>query len=190
LQLEFTLQKASLVSASIRNLNATTEVTPILIQKPFGKGTHTIFWDGAGVNGNIVTPSENDSLIFGLTRFDLPANAIVAESAPVLSNVAVTPNYFDPSTGNFISPDNPVTTIAYAVSSDATVTVQVVRAGANRLVRTMAQTVAAGSGSLQWDGKDDAGIFVDPGDYRLAIKAFDGAGNQSLVRYGFVKVFY
>ncbi len=190
LTIDFNLKKASLVSDSIRYLNATSEVTPIFTQKAFSKGPHRIFWEGSGTNGNIVTPAGNDLFIFGLTRFDLPANAIVAESAPVLSNVAVTPNYFDPSTGNFISPDNPVTTLAFTTSTDSTVTLQVTRAGANRLVRTLAQAVPAGSGSFQWDGRDDAGIFVEPGDYRLAVKAFDPSGNQSLVRYAFVKVFY
>jgi len=43
---------------------------------------------------------------------------------------------------------------------------------------------------MLWDGRDDKGIFVDKGDYRLAIKATDAAGNQSLVRYVLVRVFY
>ena len=58
-------------------------------------------------------------------------------------------------------------------------------------MRSIVQTnVAAGTGTIEWDGRDDKGIFADKGDYRLAIKATDAAGNQSLVRYVLVRVFY
>jgi hypothetical protein len=50
--------------------------------------------------------------------------------------------------------------------------------------------VPAGAGTVEWDGRDGNGVFADKGDYRLALKATDAAGNQSIVRYVLVKVFY
>jgi hypothetical protein len=43
---------------------------------------------------------------------------------------------------------------------------------------------------IEWDGHADNGLFADTGDYHLALKAYDAAGNQSLVRYVVVRVYY
>jgi hypothetical protein len=48
----------------------------------------------------------------------------------------------------------------------------------------------SGPGVIEWDGHADNGLFADTGDYHLALKAYDAAGNQSLVRYVVVRVYY
>jgi PKD repeat protein len=192
LKVDFTTAQASEVTVSIRLFNSVAEVASLFDRKPYGKGTYSVFWDGTDTSGRIVTvPTGESQFIWGMTAFTFPANGIFVEAAPQITNVSANPNYFDPSTGNFISPQKPTTKIGYTVSKQATVTLQVFRSGTNTLMRTIVQpNVAAGAGSIQWDGRDDKGIFVDKGDYRLAIKATDAAGNQSLVRYVLVRVFY
>ncbi len=192
LKVDFTTSKASEVTVSIRLFNSVAEVASLFDRKPYGRGTYSVFWDGTDTTGRIVTvPTGESQLIWGMTAFTFPDNGIFVEVAPQVTDVSANPNYFDPSTGNFISPQNPTTKINYTLSKPASVSLQVFRSGTNTLMRSIVQpNVVAGPGSTLWDGRDDKGIFVDKGDYRLAIKATDAAGNQSLVRYVLVRVFY
>jgi flagellar hook assembly protein FlgD len=126
-----------------------------------------------------------------MTGFTLPNNAVLVEAAPQITNVSADPNFFDPSTGNFLTPENPTTRITFDLSKQATVTLQVFHPVLNRLVHTItAANLPAGTHTLEWDGRNQGGILVDRGDYRLALKATDSSGNQSIVRYVLVRVFY
>lgn len=192
LKVDFTTFKASEVTVSIRLFNSIAEVISLFDRKMYGTGTYSVFWDGTDTTGRIVSvPSGESQFIWGMTAFTFPDNGIFVEAAPQITNVAANPNYFDPATGNFINPQKPTTKISYSLSKQSSVTLQVFRSGSNILMRSIVQpNVAAGNGTIEWDGRDDKGVFADKGDYRLAIKATDAAGNQSLVRYVLVRVFY
>ncbi|HEX7329952.1 MAG TPA: PKD domain-containing protein [Pyrinomonadaceae bacterium] len=191
LKVDFSLSRAAEVSVSIRLFNAVDEVVSLFDRKLFGRGNSTVFWDGTDILGRLVAPPPGETFLWGMTAFTLPNNAIYVEVAPQLTNVSADPNYFDPATGNFISPQNPTTKVSYTLSKQANVTLQVFRAGSNALMRTVTQLNApAGAGTIEWDGKNQSGMFVDKGDYRLALKATDAAGNQSIIRYLMVRVFY
>lgn len=191
LKVDFTLPRASEASVSIRLFNRVDEVVGLFDRRPFGRGTHTAYWDGTDINGKVVAPPPGETFLWGMTAFTLPDNAVFVENAPQITAVSADPNYFDPATGNFITPDKPKTKISYTLTKQASVTLQVFRTGTNALMRTVTQTnVAAGAGTVEWDGRDSNGVFADKGDYRLSVKATDAAGNQSIVRYVLVKVFY
>jgi PKD repeat protein len=194
LQATFTLTRASEVSVSIRGYDTVYEVARLFDRRPFGRGrSYTVVWEGTNAVGQLVDPTlyDDQQFIFGMTAFLLPQNAIYVELAPELTEVAVTPNYYDPATSDFLNPQRPNATIAFKLSKAATVRLQVLRAGTNAVLRTMERTnVAAGASMVTWDGRDDRGIFADKGDYRIALRAIDAAGNQSLVRYALLKVFY
>jgi PKD repeat protein len=191
LKVDFTLSRASEVTVSIRLFNRVDEVVGLFDRRPFGRGTYTAFWDGTDVNGKVVAPPPGETFLWGMTAFTLPNNAVFVEDSPQITAVSADPNYFDPATGNFITPDKPKTKISYTLTKQANVTLQVFRAGTNTLMRNVTQAnAAAGAGAIEWDGRDGNGVFADKGDYRLALKATDAAGNQSIVRYVLVKVFY
>jgi hypothetical protein len=120
--------------------------------------------------------------MFGLIRYTLPSNAIFVEGRPEITAVAAEPNYFDPATANTISGQPPTTTLSFDV--------QVFNTTTNRLVRTISKAVAAGANTLAWDGRTDSGLYADKGDYRLSLRAVDSSGNQSIVHYARVRVFY
>jgi flagellar hook assembly protein FlgD len=191
LKVDFQLNRASEVSVSIRLFFAVDEVVALFDRKVFGRGNSTVFWDGTDINGRIVAPPPGEQFLWGMTAFTLPNNAIFVSVAPQITNVSADPNYFDPATGNFISPQKPTAKISYTLSKQANVTLQIFRTGTNTLMRTVTQINApAGAGTIEWDGKNQSSIFVDKGDYRLALKATDASGNQSIVRYVLVRVFY
>lgn len=191
LKVDFTLERAAEVSVSIRLYDQVDEVASVFNRKPFGRGAFTLFWEGTDAAGVLVAPPPGDQFLWGMTAHTLPTNAIFVEAAPQLSGVTAEPNYFDPATGNFISPQAPTTRISYTLSKQATVSLLVFKSGTNRLVRSITQpNRPAGASAIEWNGRNDGGIFVDKGDYRLALRATDGAGNQSIVRFVLVRVFY
>jgi PKD repeat protein len=191
LDAQFTILRASEISLSIRLFFAVDEVVAVFDRRLFGTGTHAVQWDGADLQGRLVAPPAGEQFMFGLTRFTLPDNAVFVEGRPTLTGIAADPNYFDPGTGDFLSAGPPSATVSFQVSKPATVVLQVFNTTTNRLVRTLSKAVgAAGADTIAWDGRTDDGLFADKGDYRLSLRATDTSGNQSIVHYVRVRVFY
>lgn len=190
LDVDMTLTRAAEVTVSVRVFRLADEVVRLMDRKPLGRGLHRLKWDGSDAFGNFAHPPAGRQFIFGVTAFTLPNNGIFVEGAPRITGFSVDPNYFDPATPDFLTPDAPTATVTFDVSKDSTAVLQVFRVGSNRLMKTINQPVAAGTQILVWNGRNEDNIFVDKGDYRLALKAIDAQGNQSLVRYMRVRVFY
>jgi len=186
-------QGASRILAFIGLFNTDTRFVTLLENVPLGVGTHTIYWDGLDANGQFAVAPPGDSFLFGIFGYTLPNNAIMLQSAPVLSGVSVDPNYYDPSTPNFISPANPTATVSYNLNKQAAVVDLIVTnlATGNVMQRIRQLNVPQGTGhTISWDGHADNGLFADAGDYRLMLRATDTVGSISLTRYALVRVFY
>jgi PKD repeat protein len=191
LKVDFDLSRASQVSVTLREFFSLAQIYSVFDKHLFGRGTHTVYWDGTGADGNYLFPPAGRQFLWAMAAYTLADNAIFVDRNPEVTDLAVSPNYFDPSTGDFISPQNPTTKLTYTLTADATVQVQVYSQKTNQLVRTVWNAPAtAGTQTASWDGRNDAGVFMDTGTYRIAVKAVDANGNSSLVRYGYVKVFY
>ena len=191
LDADFTIPRASEMTLSIRNFSSPyAEVAAVFDRRLYGTGKHRIQWDGADAQGRLLAPPPGSQFMFGLTRYTLPGNAIFVERRPVITGVAADPNYFDPATANTQSGQPPTTMLSFNISKPATAVVQVFNTTTNRLVRTISKAVAVGANTLAWDGRTDSGLYADKGDYRLSLRAVDSSGNQSIVHYARVRVFY
>jgi hypothetical protein len=159
---------------------------------PLGAGTHTIHWDGRAPDGSAAKPPPGDLFLFGIWGFTLPDNAIMIQSAPVLSNVSVDPNYYDPATPSYVTPGRPPAVVSYTLDKQADVELTVTNLTNGRVVRRiLVPNVTAGSHQLQWDGRVDGnGLFADKGDYRLTLRAIDSTGSVSINRFALVRVFF
>jgi flagellar hook assembly protein FlgD len=184
----FTIPAASEMSLSIRLFNRVDEVVSVFDRRLYGTGTHNIQWDGADVQGRLVAPPPGEQFMFGLTRFTLPNNAIFVQGRPEITAVAADPNYFDPAGLQVAGP--PITTLSFNISKPATVVLQVFNTTTNRLLRTVSKVVIEGANSIAWDGRTDSGLYADVADYRLSLRAVDSSGNQSIVHYARVRLFY
>lgn len=185
-------QGASEIQAFIGLFNVDTRFITLLERVPFGVGTHTIRWDGLDANGKPAVPPPGDRFLFGIFGFTLPTNAIFIQSAPVISNVGVDPNYFDPGTPDFLSPAHPTAVVRYDLNKLADVELTVTNLTTGLIVRRIARPGnAAGTGlTIAWDGRADGGLFADKGDYRLTLRAVDSTGSASINRFALVRVFY
>ena len=182
---------ASEVTAFIGQFFFDTRFVTLLEREPLGVGTHTIHWDGTDPQGGIAEPPPGDRFLFGIFGFTLPDNAIMLQSAPVLSNVSVDPNFFDPSTPDFISPDDPTATVVFDIDRVSNVELTVTNLQTGLVLRRITQfSVTPGTQVLEWDGRAENGLFVDKGDYRLTLRAIDSTGSVSINRFALVRVFY
>jgi PKD repeat protein len=186
------IRGASEVQAFIGLFNNGTRFITLLERVPFGVGTHTIHWDGLDADGRFAVPPPGESFLFGIFGFTLPDNAIVVQSAPVLSNVRVTPNYFDPATPTFLGPENPLAVVAFDLDRTALVELTVTNlATGQTLAQVTEAAVPAGPGhTISWDGRAAGGLYADRGDYRLTLRAIDSTGSPSIARFALVRVFY
>ncbi len=189
----FVLNRAAEVTLSIRSFFSTfLEKALVFDRKPYGRGTYVAVWDGTDNLGRVAHPAPPDTqFIFGMTAFTFPTNGIFLEVSPQLSNVTVSPNYFDPYTGDFQSIPKQPSKVQFTLNKTGNVTLQVIPVGSTSPIRTITQVnLSAGVNQIDWDGKADNGVYVKDGDYRLAIRASDAAGSQSLVRYLLTRVYY
>lgn len=194
LEVTFTIpasRGASEVTAFIGLFNVDTRFVTLLERVPFGVGTHTIFWDGTAPSGGIADAPPGDRFLYGAFGFELSDNAIMLQSVPTLSDVSVEPNYFDPATPDFLTPDDPVAALTFTLDKVADVELTVVNLQTGIEVRRITETnVMPGTGlAMEWDGRADNGLFADKGDYRLTLQATDAAG-ASIRRFALVRVFY
>jgi flagellar hook assembly protein FlgD len=98
--------------------------------------------------------------------------AVASSSTPSASPTVFTPN------GDGVSDTLPM---AYTVTEAGTIAATV-KDGAGTSVRSFSQAVSAGSGTLSWDGRTDAGAYAPDGTYTLELRPRDVAGNTGAVR--------
>jgi PKD repeat protein len=187
-----TARGASEILAFVGLFRIDTRFITLLERVPLGFGTHTIHWDGRAPDGSPAVAPPGDAFLFGIFGFTLPDNAIMIQSAPVVSGVKVDPNYFDPSTPSFLTPDAPVAVVTFNLNKAADVELTVTNLDTGAVMRRFfVPGVAAGNGhTIAWDGRAENGLFADKGDYRLTLRAIDSTGNSSINRFALVRVFH
>ena len=147
------------------------------------RNTVSAFWDGTDASGKALKTIGNESYV----RHDglYPDNAIFVENGLQLSDVTAT---LTTSRAPAIS-SAPRTRLRDQLRCRSSRRCRCgVPSGTNALLRTVTKPAGAPSGVIEWMGADN-------GPRRLrglppALKAFDAAGNQSLVRYVVVRVYY
>ncbi|MFC6671375.1 FlgD immunoglobulin-like domain containing protein [Marinobacterium aestuariivivens] len=104
----------------------------------------------------------------------------------------VDPNFFDPATPDFLTPNAPVATVTYDLDKTATVELTVTNLKTGQVLKRITQqAVAAGTGhTIAWNGHAENGLFADAGDYRISLRATDSTSSESITRYALVRVFY
>ncbi len=191
LTIDFTLHRASEVTAFMGRFYTNTRLITFLERVPLGKGTHRLVWNGENADGQLMHPPRGDRFLFGIWGYYLPDNAIYLQSGARVSGVAVSPPIFDPA-GHIDDQGTPLRSITtFDLSKTANVELTVSNAETGQTVaRRFANALPAGTASIEWDGKDDNGVFVAPGRYRLGVAAFDSNGYRSMRVYALQRVYY
>jgi len=131
-------------------------------------GTYVQAWDGKDQNG---VPAPDGSYRFTAEARDTTDAVIgfmeltaLAARQPVISAVSDTPDPFDPTAGQQAN-------ITYTISADAKVTVTVLNGYVPVKTLTAGETQTAGTYTISWDGKNDAGLTGGDAVYTYQIDA-------------------
>jgi len=151
---------ASGVLAFVGLFNTDTRLITLLDRKPFGVGTHTIYWDGLLPDGSFAVPPPGDSFLFGIWGYTLPDNAIYLSSAPTISNFSVQPTLNSPTRDG----SRPFR-ITFDLDQDADLELLIVNLATGSVVFTKRfPGITAGTGqTLAWDGLTSNGFLPDKG---------------------------
>jgi len=191
LTIDFTLSRASEVTAFIGRFNANVRLITFLQREPLGRGTHRLVWNGENSAGQLIHPPPGDQFLFGIFGYYFPNNAIYVRSGAHLSNLSVAPSIFDPS-GHLDdqgTPERSALTFTLNKAANAEVVVSDAVSGA-AVARRFFTGLNAGSNTVYWDGRDDQNRLVAPGRYRLGVAAIDSSGYRSLLLYALQRVYY
>lgn len=191
LVIDFTLARASEVTAFIGRFYTDTRMVTFFQREPLGKGTHRITWNGENGDGQLTHPPAGDYFLFGIFGYYLPDNAVYVRSGAHVSSVAASPSIFNPSehTDDVGTPQRSAVTFALSKTANVELTVADAQTG-KTVARRLITGLPAGNNTVYWDGKDDNGVYVAPGRYRLGVAAIDANGYRSLRVYVLQRVYY
>ena len=189
LRISFTLDRASEVTVFMGKFisgRADERFITFMQRKPMGKGTYHVLWNGEDSEGKIIQLSAGESFIPGAFVYTFPDNGIYVRSGAHISNLVRTPSLFVPD-----SVDNPMTTLSFDLSNTAAVKLVIHNADTGQPVAVFNNPgLVAGNNEITWDGRNNQGIFVKPGKYRLGVVAIDANGYQSITQYAVQQVYY
>jgi len=181
LRIDFSFNPAGRLRLIIRKPNGSL-IRTLLDQAALTANTHTVIWDGRQDDGTFhLGPFE----AFFDVPVPLPKDVIILQHT--------LPNLDDFRAQAFVIQPvfNEVSQFTYTLSQNANVTMTILDPNGNT-IRTLLSNAAqaAGSQTVEWDGRTDAGKVAGvEGDYRVNVVATDPVSGLSATRAGVVTVF-
>jgi hypothetical protein len=190
LEIDFTLSRASEVTAFMGLYSVNTRLVTFLQRQPLGRGTHQVVWNGENSDGQLIDAPQGDRFLFGVFAYTLPDNAIYVRSGVHVGSVSASPSIY-----------NPAQLSADGSQSLSEIQVELSRAGSAKLVINDAESgstvaeftysnLAGGANTITWDGRDNNGNYVAPGTYRLGVSGIDDTGYESLTVFALQRIYY
>lgn len=187
----FVLPTASEVTSFMGRFNVDVRLITFFQRVPFGRGSHTVVWNGENADGQLIHPPPGDRFLLGLFGYRLANNAIFVRSGAQVSGLMATPSIFSP--GSVGMDGNPqMSELSFTLSNDASsleLTVFDADSGAE-LATLSYPALTAGAQTLQWDGRTTDGVLVAPGRYRLGLTAINANGFRSMTTYVLQRIYH
>ncbi|MGR9116089.1 MAG: PKD domain-containing protein [Gammaproteobacteria bacterium] len=191
LVIDFTLPRASEVTAFIGRFHVDTRLITFYDRLPFGRGTHRIVWNGENAEGQLIHPPSGDRFLFGIWGYNLPNNALFVKNSAQVSGLSVTPSILVPSDHVDVNGNIKQSDITFNLNKVADVELIVFDAeSGGALASRYFRQLPPGSNTVHWDSRDDNGTFVAPGRYRLGLAAIDSIGHRSIRLYALQRIYY
>ncbi|NQU45191.1 PKD domain-containing protein, partial [bacterium] len=160
-------------------------VKTLLLREPRKSGTYVDIWDGTDDEGNLVGPGTYSLAVWS---YELPDNALIVASRPIISDVSKDPDYFSPGHNPYLV--QPEMEIRYHLSKPASVTIRIENE-VGAVLKTFRQDQgASGNKTATWNGLTKDGYLPEPGNYKISLKAVDAFGNESITVYSLFRIFY
>lgn len=140
-----------------------------------GRGSYSLYWNGAYPSGEKV--ASHLRLMPGILFYSLAENVIFVKEATLLSDYQLDAT---------VMADPRRTPVAFSVELAKAASLELVVADMDKGVNVATRVYAgldAGAHDLTWDGKNNDGDYLSPGDYRIGVRAIDSRGHRSLYWY-------
>jgi PKD repeat protein/flagellar hook assembly protein FlgD len=148
----------------------------LLEHQRMGRGRYSLMWNGEYPGGEKVPDSER-RLLPGILRYRLPDNVIFVKHEPRIES-------FELASTIVADPRREALGIEVVLSRQSALELVVadMQNGSNVATRFYPQ-LPAGVNNLSWDGKNNDGQLLAPGDYRVGVRSIDEQGSRSLFLY-------
>lgn len=179
--------RANFVAEMTANLSIYTTdqlMSTFFTRRPYGTRLESeIVWNGEDANGAILPTVDTRYLInlFGETLGD---NAMYLDHGVRLHNMRAEPSIFYP----YQKPAS----VTFDLTRAADIDMWVVNArGGGEVYRTRFPQQAPGeSVRLNWNGTNNAGVYLSPGEYRISLVATDEFGHKSIPIHAMQRIRY
>jgi PKD repeat protein len=148
-----------------------------------GRGRYSLYWNGEYPDGQKL-PGTVSRLMPGIVRYSLPANVIFVKETPRIEN-------FTLASTIIADPRREPVGIHLDLSKESTVELVVadMEKGID-VAHRLYPGLPPGRQMLSWDGKNNSGQYLAPGDYRIGVRSVDDHGARSLYWYRTQRIDY
>lgn len=175
---------------SYMTVYTTNQVVNLFFQNwPMGAGNHEIVWNGEGTDSRIL-PTVNTKYLISLFGHTMAHNVIFLDHGAKLKNLSLTPSILFPNTKSGDNKGNGILIFDLSKTSDIELSVTDVDTGGEVLRKTISNVEGGTGVELTWDGKNNQGVLLAPGPYRVSIQAKDNSGYKSLPIHAMQRIQY
>ena len=148
-----------------------------------GRGHYSLMWNGEYPGGEKV-PDTMRNLLPGIVRYNLPDNVIFVKHNPSIDAYRL-------SSTILADPRREPVGIELTLSKPESVEMVVAdMQSGSRVASHFYADLPAGVNNLSWNGMNDKGQLLAPGDYRIGVRSVDEQGSRSLFLYRTLRLQY
>lgn len=155
----------------------------LLEHQRMGRGRYSLMWNGEYPGGEKVPDSER-RLLPGILRYRLPDNVIFVKHRPRIESFGLASTIIADPRREAVGID-----VVLSRPSALELVVADMQNGSNVATRFFPE-LATGLNELSWDGKNNQGQLLAPGDYRIGVRSIDEQGSRSLFLYRSQRLHY
>lgn len=190
MKMTFTIPQPSEVVSFIGYDYTDTRVATLRSREILGKGQYSDNWNALNEEGQIISPPPGRWFLYGVWAFTLADNVIYVKSGAHVSAITATPPIFTPDSHE--AEGKPATLkIHFTLNKASTIELEFFDAkeGVAVATRTYAN-VQAGEQIVEFDGKDNNGVYLHPGKYSVGLRAVDENGYRAMMEYTVTRIHY
>lgn len=190
MKMNFTLSKPSEVVSFIGYDYTDTRVVTLRSREVLGKGTYTDNWNSLNDEGMYIMPPPGRWFLYGVWAFELADNVIYVKSGAHVSAIVATPPIFTPDSHE-AEGKQATLKIHFTLNKVANIELQFIDSASGVAVATRTyDNVPSGEQIIEFDGKDNNGVYLHPGKYSVGIRAVDENGYRSMMEYTVTRINY
>ena len=190
MKINFTLPRVSEVVSFIGYNDSDTRIVTLRSREILGKGTYTETWNGINDEGILIAPPPGRWFLYGVWAFQLADNVIYVQSGAHVSAITATPPIYTPD-AHEADGKQATLKIHFNLNKASTIELEVFDAKEGVVVATRQYVnISEGEQIVEFDGKNNNGVFLHPGKYSLGLRAIDENGYRSMMEYTVTRIYY